>query len=328
MLLNSTEQRNVMHRFPPLKLSYDKQIHKKVYSDTDIFMIVPYGIKYLTWFTYYQNKNVCFLIELTPKKTPKSFKIITTCFHSDLAQGTILYGTMVKDRFFVCEDILWFCGNISQNKHIQTFNDRLHIIYDLFTNYIKQLSVSKKHIMFCTPILSNNYNAIDKAVSVLPYTTYGIKIINPNRNDDMRIFVPRVEKVTYHAIFKVKATITPDIYDSYFYNKGMWQSHKFIYVGSYKSSVMMNSIFRNIKENRCLDSLEESDDEDEFENCDIGKYTDQNKVVFMNCKFNPKFKKWEPIEIVSDKKTITYDDLWCIENKHIKTNRRVNFPKR
>ena len=328
MILNATEQRNIMHRFPSLKLSYDKQIQKKVYSDKDIFMVVPYGTKFLAWFTYYQNRNVCFLIELTSKKTPKSFKIITTCFHTDLARGTILLGSVVKDRFFVCEDVLWFCGkNLLENKPTYRISNRLSVMQDLFNNYVKQQSVSKKHLVFCTPIMGHDYNKIEKTMETLPYTTYGIKFINDN-DSFSRIFVPKLEKIVYHAIFKVKANYIVDMYDTFIYNKGMWEPHKNIYVGTYRSSVMMNSIFRNIKENVRLDSLEESDDEDEFENCDIGKYTDQNKVVFMNCKFNPKFKKWEPIEIVSDKKTITYDDLWCIENKHIKTNRRVNFPKR
>ena len=36
-------------------------------------------------------------------------------------------------------------------------------------------------------------------------------------------------------------------------------------VSSYKQSVMMNSLFRTIKENRNLDLLEESDDEDSDE---------------------------------------------------------------
>lgn len=328
MILNATEQRNIMHRFPSLKLSYDKQIHKKVYTDKDIFMVVPYGVKFLAWFTYYQNRNVCFLIELTSKKIPKSFKMVTTCFHHDLALGTILYGSVVKDRFFVCEDALWFCGkNLIENKRTSKFSGRLPIIQDLFSNYVKQQSVSKKHLIFCTPIMGKDYNKVEKTMETLPYTTYGIKFIN-DTDSFCRVFVPKLEKVVYHGVFKIKAKPDADMYDSFFYNKGMWEPHKPIYVGSYRASVMMNSIFRNIKENQCLDSLEESDDEDEFENCDIGKYTDLTKTVFMKCRFNPKFKKWEPIEMVSDKKTITYDDLWCVENKHIKGNRRVNFPKR
>ena len=34
----------------------------------------------------------------------------------------------------------------------------------------------------------------------------------------------------------------------------------------------MNNIFRNIKENTNLDALEESDDEEEFENISLDKY--------------------------------------------------------
>ena len=36
-------------------------------------------------------------------------------------------------------------------------------------------------------------------------------------------------------------------------------------IPDYKTSVMMNSLFRDIKENRNLDFLEESDSEEEFE---------------------------------------------------------------
>ena len=34
----------------------------------------------------------------------------------------------------------------------------------------------------------------------------------------------------------------------------------------------MNSLFRTIKENENLDSLEESDDEEEFENSNVDKF--------------------------------------------------------
>ena len=41
----------------------------------------------------------------------------------------------------------------------------------------------------------------------------------------------------------------------------------------------MNSLFRIIKENKNLDALEESDDEDEFENIN------EDKFVFLNKKY-------------------------------------------
>jgi hypothetical protein len=62
------------------------------------------------------------------------------------------------------------------------------------------------------------------------------------------------------------------------------------HIPNYKTSVMMNSIFRNIKENRNLDALEESDDEDEPDNYVL----DANKCVRMTCIFNHRFKRWQP----------------------------------
>jgi hypothetical protein len=64
----------------------------------------------------------------------------------------------------------------------------------------------------------------------------------------------------------VKAGLAADNYLLYtaedvFYETAM--------VPTYKCSVMMNALFRNIKENANLDLLEESDDDEEFENTQI-----------------------------------------------------------
>ena len=53
-----------------------------------------------------------------------------------------------------------------------------------------------------------------------------------------------------------------------------------------------------IKENSNLDSLEESDEEEEFENIQIDKFVDLNKIIKMRCIFNYKFKKWVPVSVV------------------------------
>ena len=70
----------------------------------------------------------------------------------------------------------------------------------------------------------------------------------------------------------------------------------------------MNNIFRIIKENKNLDYLEESDDEEEFENINLDKYVDLNKKYIMKCEYNFNFKKWIPLEKgdfkISNKKNI------------------------
>jgi hypothetical protein len=63
------------------------------------------------------------------------------------------------------------------------------------------------------------------------------------------------------------------------------------HIPNYKTSVMMNALFRNIKENRNLDALEESDDEEEA----LNPLVDLNKRVPMSCAFNNRFKRWQPV---------------------------------
>ena len=60
----------------------------------------------------------------------------------------------------------------------------------------------------------------------------------------------------------------------------------------------MNNLFRIIKENKDLDALEESDEENEFEDSNIDKFVYLDRSYKMLCNFNNKFKKWVPNKIV------------------------------
>jgi hypothetical protein len=103
----------------------------------------------------------------------------------------------------------------------------------------------------------------------------------------------------YPTIFKVQADIQFDIYHLFAYGKNKSSVYYNIaYIPNYKTSVFMNSIFRNIKENANLDSIEESDDESDFEDIRQDKYVDLRKHVFIECIFNMKFKKWTPVRLV------------------------------
>ena len=61
----------------------------------------------------------------------------------------------------------------------------------------------------------------------------------------------------------------------------------------------MNKLFRNIKENINLDALEESDDEEEFQNEKLDRFVYLDKSYKMICGYNYKFKKWFPISVHS-----------------------------
>ena len=102
------------------------------------------------------------------------------------------------------------------------------------------------------------------------------------------------------SIFKVTPDIQNDIYYLYSYNEAKmdYEYYDIAYIPDYKTSVFMNTLFRNIKENINLDTLEESDDEEEFENNKIDKFVYLDKTFKMKCLYNYKFKKWAPVSVV------------------------------
>ena len=72
----------------------------------------------------------------------------------------------------------------------------------------------------------------------------------------------------------------------------------------------MNSIFRKIKENNNLDLLEESDDEDMFENIEDDKYIMNKNLIPMLCFYEKKFKKWIHIKkLKNNDNVVSYDKL-------------------
>jgi hypothetical protein len=104
------------------------------------------------------------------------------------------------------------------------------------------------------------------------------------------------------TIFHVCADIQFDIYHLFAYGKSkMLVYYDVAYIPNYKTSVFMNSLFRNIRENQNLDSIEESDDEEDFQNTAEDKYVDLKKILLMECRFHPKFKRWIPLRVINQK---------------------------
>ena len=104
-----------------------------------------------------------------------------------------------------------------------------------------------------------------------------------------------------NAFFYVKADIVYDVYYLGALDKNgsvVFFQHSLIM--NYKTSILLNGIFRKIRENQNLDYIEDSDDESDFENVREDKYVDLEKQVLMECTFHPKFKRWMPIGVSSN----------------------------
>jgi hypothetical protein len=105
---------------------------------------------------------------------------------------------------------------------------------------------------------------------------------------------------TFTKVFMVKADPRVDTYRLRCPETNIVEPEP-AHVGDYKTSVFLNSIFRNVKENLSLDAAEESDDEESFQSSqekqEMGfiRYSDIEKA--MVCSYNYKFKRWIPLRL-------------------------------
>ena len=286
----------ILKQFPNIELSYEKVYHKKVYN-SNIYLTVPKGTKYFSWFRHWDNKNVCLFLELDRKRQQiQCISIKRVCFDNTLCsgKGTIFYGTVFninRYEFFNIEDIFFFKGR-DITRHTQ--HDKLNILYTICNNYLKPLIMTKDDIAFGLPIMDTNHGALIKKIQDLPYTLYAIqhRLLWKNRT-----FLNEKINITpnYEFIFSVKATVFPDIYELYYMNGGKSIYYKHAAITDYKTSVYMNGLFRNIKENDDLDKLEESDDDEEFENISEDKYVDLKKELPFKCVYLKYYQSWKPL---------------------------------
>lgn len=290
----------LLTRFPLFELSYETVKHSKVPSlHKNLYIAIPFGKKFFVWFTFYENKNICLLLELDKYKQEYSIKQIypvSASFDSTLSLGTILYGTIIIEngiKIFVADNVYYYKGkNVSQ----YDFSKKITMLSLFFKNDIQQSIYHKSQLLFMLPYmrdtLSNYTNELDK-INYRIYTTQTRSMVNyvPFINYSDRSIYECKER-----IMLVKASIQPDVYT--LYNKENTCVGNAC-VNSYKTSVFLNSIFRTIKENTDLDNLELSDTEDEFENIDEDKYVDLKKSIYMKCRYNSKFKAWEPVSITN-----------------------------
>ena len=141
-----------------------------------------------------------------------------------------------------------------------------------------------------------NFIPNNDVVVVKPVTS---KIVPRTQKKTMNNRHNSREQTKYKTTFIIKADSQTDVYNLYAYDEQKKLNlYDVAYIPNCKSSVYMNSLFRNIKENYNLDLIEESDDEDDFEDVREDKYVDTNLEIVMDCVYHTKFKRWVPIKVI------------------------------
>ncbi len=351
MDLDQNQMNDIMRRLPSFELSYETVSHKKVSTNYNTCLAIPYGKKAFLWFTFFRDQNVCFFMELGRDKKISRVQVIETDIPTKLAYGTIFYGSLslydgqgeAKSSVFVIEDVPFFQG-IPLAK--STFAEKLGFLNQFFEAYGPHLS---QNITIALPVmwaLTQDQNETIPSIwqnripysihhfqyrsltSILPLinvpnnhpimnnTSLNRTISNPsNHSKQAPIFVenpacffvppalPRFDfsKPQYKqpTMFEVKADLQADIYHLYAFAKGSER----VYCGlasipNCGTSRLMNDLFRKIRENRNLDYIEESDDEEDFQDTRLDKYVDLSKTAVLECVFTQKFKRWIPQHVI------------------------------
>jgi len=333
-------QNDKLKDFPKIKLSYENIIYKKVYN-SDTILAIPEGKKCFAWFTRQNDKNVCYTIDIKQYKEFHNIKIANVWFSPELSYGTgtILYGTVFyhkNNRFFSIEDIFSYKG-----KELERMNwgDKFTILENVLSDDLKQIQTHKKSfIFFGLPLFSDNIGDFNDKIKDIKYNITRVQFRQYNRinnysfmhysqfmetetiipsnnlktnSDTNRQFISNDKRfnnkniLKSEVIFSVKPDIENDIYHLYSLNNdNIEEYYNVSHIPDYKTSVFMNSLFRNIKENINLDKLEESDDEEEFENEKEDKYVYLDRKYNIVCSYNFKFKKWVPIRLADNNNKI------------------------
>jgi hypothetical protein len=144
-------------------------------------------------------------------------------------------------------------------------------------------------------------------------------------------YIPEYGKPQYRfpTVFRVIADVQYDIYHLYAcgpntqspntaqntYRKPSTRNFVYYdvaYIPNYEKSVFMNGLFRNIRENRNLDYIEESDEDEDFENTREDKYVDLTKELYIECG-----------KIIAHRSGITTNNVTEVYNERI-ANRTAN----
>ena len=333
--LSDTEISLVLQKFPKFELSYENITHKKVHN-ANVILAIPEGKRFFTWFTSYNHENICFSLEIDDNNKIKNIKKLNTSF-MDCLLGTIFYGIMFKYNDISCfsiEDIYYYKG---QNYIYTPYSNKLQLLKDIFTNEISQSLLNNRFTVFGMPLIYSDFNLLLTDIQNLPYKISQLKFRFFEKNNSRKIMTMNyynqidkkteqidkkiVQKDTYQrdtsqrdtsqrdtyqnqrdknkktAIFKIMAGTEPDIYNLFITKNGNEEYYDIAIIPDYKTSVMMKSLFRNIKENINLDFIEESDDETDFEDGREDKYTYLDRSFNIKCEFNYKFKRWIPISL-------------------------------
>ena len=306
MVFTQKEKEIILKEFPSFQLCYEEPVRSKVYSkiSSPLYVAIAKGPKCFIWFTLYKGQPTCFVLEQDRKSNNiRNIEIRHACFHETLCIGTVLHGVLVKrkgQQFCVVDDIYFYKGTFVGLRSSQI---KLEYLEHFFSE-IRIVHYSQCFIVFALAIMNTSKSALLNRIEHSGYVPYCIQYRNLEK---LAPYLNERYVVDKSVVLLIRPDFKNDIYNYFCTRNKTACADGILNIPDYKTSVMMNSLFRKIKENSNLDMLEESDSEDEFENVSEDKYI-INKELYMVCSFNSYIKRWQPVKL-SNSSTLTSREM-------------------
>jgi len=249
------------------------------------------GTNYFLFLTKFNNINCCFYIDRKIKQGYTCPRIISVKYLFDdcVFEDTLFDGEIVKDNnnnwMFLISDIIIGGGELKKKEAI---TNRFNYIYDMFSNkYKKDSDVEVCPLVVKRLFSYSEYNEL--ITSFIPKLKYGIRglyfnSINPKHHNHLFLYPKKKDHIMPNKkkeiniskdimkTFELRKTIQPEIYDLYCYNEKDIVKFDVARLPSLKITKLVNTLF------------------------------DKHETVYVECKFNNKFNKWEPVkESIRDK---------------------------
>lgn len=251
-----------------IKLPQESFVHKEIYIPNAVYIAQPVGKLACVSFVA-TDKPSCFMCDIRDRQIYKKYPL-DTVFDPELA-GTVIQGTYIhyeSQPCFVIHNIFKYKNNVVDISYPKKYK----LLETILEKYIFNEKMNKTQCMFFMPVTSFRIENIEAS-----YKIFCIKIMTENK------IINYVDQTTL-KLFRIQSTDLRDIYEVYTVENVY---HSIAHIDTYKRSIMMNKLF---KKEVTIDSIEDSDEEEEFE----------TKRIKMYCRWNELLKKWIPIKVDSN----------------------------
>ena len=270
----------------------------KFLNNPHLISVKTVGTNYFLFLTKFNNINCCFYIDRKIKQGYTCPRIISVKYLFDdcVFNDTLFDGELVKDSdnnwMFLVSDII-----IKEGVNQKTVNiaERFKSIYGILSNKYRKNSDFEICPLFVKKMFTySQYNfMITSFIHSLSYGVRGLYFnsLTPKHHNQLYIY-PKTDKIKPNSnktkyipsrdilkTFELRKTIQPDIYDLYCMNNTDVVKFETARIPTLKVSKLVSKL---------------------FDTCDH---------VYVECRFNKNFNKWEPQNESSKEKIININHI-------------------